>query len=183
MVNWKGSSSFDRWRQMFIVGQIVGSKSSRGILNNNPAILFNDPSSARVRDNDGERRERKRNRFYGDRNYAPGWNLVRWNAKRLLQLLSPPSVYFRAFCLHWRKFFDERRRRSDFHFPAGLVKFAWKMENRVEIWWDGFLRRARNDRGIRSKAPSTYLSFPVCTFSLWYLLQEAVKYTNIARHS
>lgn len=117
-----------------------------------------------------------------------GWNLVRWNAKRLLQLLShlslsPPSVYFRAFCLLWRKFFDERRRRSDFHFPAGLVKFAWKMENRVEIWSDGFLRRARNDRGIRSKAPSTYLSFPVCTFSLWYLLQEAVKYTNIARHS
>lgn len=80
-------------RSMFIVGQIVGSKSSRGILNNNPAILFNDPSSARVRDNDGERRERKRNRFYGDRNYAPGWNLVRWNAKRLLQLLSHLSLY------------------------------------------------------------------------------------------
>lgn len=102
---------------MFIVGQIVGSKSSRGILNNNPAILFNDPSSARVRDNDGERRERKRNRFYGDRNYAPGWNLVRWNAKRLLQLLSPPSVYFRAFCLHWRKFFDEGG--AIFTFPPG----------------------------------------------------------------
>lgn len=117
VVNWKGSSSFDRWRQMFIVGQIVGSKSSRGILNNNPAILFNDPSSARVRDNDGERRERKRNRFYGDRNYAPGWNLVRWNAKRLLQLLSPPSVYFRAFCLHWRKFFDEGG--AIFTFPPG----------------------------------------------------------------
>lgn len=80
------------------------------------------------------------------------------------------------------------KEESDFHFHAiGLVKFLKNQEPRDRsrgnlVGWVSAtnLLSTRDDRTIRSNVS---LLFLVCVHLVYGTVQEAVKYTNIARYS
>lgn len=137
-----------------------------------------------------------RNRFYG----ARGRNCAGMESRAMecetvvVTALSPLSLSFSpplsifVYSVYIRGNFSTKE-ESDFHFHAiGLVKFL-KTKNLgidpEEIWLDGFvsatnLLSTRDDRTIRSNVS---LLFLVCVHLVYGTVQEAVKYTNIARHS
>lgn len=136
-----------------------------------------------------------RNRFYG----ARGRNCAGMESRAMecetvvVTALSPLSLSFSpplsifVYSVYIRGNFSTKE-ESDFHFHAiGLVKFLKNQEPRDRsrgnlVGWVSAtnLLSTRDDRTIRSNVS---LLFLVCVHLVYGTVQEAVKYTNIARYS
>lgn len=90
-----------------------------------------------------------RNRFYGARgrncagmeSRAMECETVVVTALSPLSLFLSPSVYFRVFCLHSRKFFDERGEWFSLSRDRAREILEKPRTDPEEIWLDGFLQQ------------------------------------------